>query len=472
LVPISILYSTAYRSVTSAALIGGTGIGLVALVLSWWIPWTMAQRFGAEVPAATAIWLIGALSHVPAGMLTAALSRWVGLGSPLYPLLVGLAWGTMELSWEIVWPGLPSWMVVGATQIDMPVAPIAAWVGVYGVTAIVVAGSAAVLQLLVVGRTAAWGIGPTALVLTLAVGAAGFMQTPPRPEANGQLAIIQPGTPMPSAGESSTYQRRVLDSLIEQTRALSHSVDFVLWPEGALLDALGDRPDLLREIQALVDEKNLPLVLGVTRRAGKERRVSAALLRPGQRAAAVYDKRKLVPFSEGWPSWAPVSARRHLGSMAPVRTPSPGTGLASAASLLPFDLSLCWESAFSTAIAPSPVGTLVNLVNDGWYDDTPTAAQMLLLSRWRTIEHGAWLVRAATTGVSAIISPDGDLVASLGLQRQGVLLAPLLASSPTTPFERWGYRPMAIVLLILAGLSLPGLLIRRSGPSLRQGSRT
>lgn len=447
LVPALLLLPARSRSSAAAAAIFGGGIGALALTLGWWLPWTMIRRFGAEPQAAALVWLLGAACHVPAAVLLGALSRWLSPASPLYPVGVGLGWGAMELSWETTWPGLPSWTVLGATQIDTPLAPLAGFIGVYGVSALVAGASAALLQAVLRTRHAV-----THAIAAVLVAAGASWAAAPRTSSGVEpgverLALIQPGTAIPGSGESSSYQRELLAVLLAETRALRAPVRFVLWPEGALLEPLGDRPDLLREIQGLVDERGFSLVLGAERRDAARRHVSVWLLEPRKTPRALYDKQQLVPFAEAWPVWAPRSLRRRLGSLAPVRPPAPGDKRAAA---LPFELSLCWESAFSVPRGPAESGTLVNLANDGWYDDLPALGQALRMARWRALERGAWLLRVATSGISALVSPQGEIVASLGPRQRGVLLATLVPRSAETLFERAGYTPLCLSLLLTA----------------------
>jgi apolipoprotein N-acyltransferase len=105
---------------------------------------------------------------------------------------------------------------------------------------------------------------------------------------------------------------------------------------------------------------------------------------------------------------------------------------------------LCFESAFSGEAADPGAGILVNLVNDGWYDRSAAAEHLLLLSRWRAIEAGAPLLRAATTGISAIVRPDGSIAAALPVRECGALVDTVSLSPRITPFERVSYAPLYV----------------------------
>jgi apolipoprotein N-acyltransferase len=265
-----------------------------------------------------------------------------------------------------------------------------------------------------------------------------------------ELALIQPGIARPEPGRARGYPRELLEALLAQSRAQGGSARYVLWPEGALLEPPEDAPELVDDMRALVRGGRFSLVFGALRRLGLERRVAVFALEPQGALRAVYEKRRLVPLAEAWPAWLPLELRARLGSLSPPRPPTPGTLRAP----LPFELSVCWEAAFSAQRGAGRAGTLVNLADDGWSAGTPAAALALLMARWRAVERGAWLVRTAATGISAVIAPDGRIAASLPQGASGALRAPLVDRSRRTGFERAGYTPLCSALAALLGLRL------------------
>jgi apolipoprotein N-acyltransferase len=93
---------------------------------------------------------------------------------------------------------------------------------------------------------------------------------------------------------------------------------------------------------------------------------------------------------------------------------------------------------------------IVNLTNDGWFGVSPGPYQHLQQARVRAIEEGLPIVRAANTGISAVIDPLGRILASLPLGAEGVLDSPLPQRIDQPPYARQGDGPLAIVLAALA----------------------
>jgi apolipoprotein N-acyltransferase len=113
---------------------------------------------------------------------------------------------------------------------------------------------------------------------------------------------------------------------------------------------------------------------------------------------------------------------------------------------------ICYEIVFPGAvIAPGArPGWLVNLTNDTWFGDTPGPRQHLLQSRVRAVEEGLPLVRAANSGISAIVDAYGRIQQSLGLGAAGILDGALPVSLPPTPYAAFGDTiPLALLILAL-----------------------
>src|SRR5262249_32743247 len=138
-----------------------------------------------------------------------------------------------------------------------------------------------------------------------------------------------------------------------------------------------------------------------------------------------YDKIHLVPFGEYLPF---QDFFERLGLMQLTKLPGgflagdrrKAMSVPKAPLMLPF---ICYEIVFPGEAAPSgePPGWMINLTNDGWFGISTGPYQHLQQARTRAIELGLPLVRAANTGVSAVIDPVGRVIKSLPLGMEGVM---------------------------------------------------
>src|ERR1035438_4257345 len=109
---------------------------------------------------------------------------------------------------------------------------------------------------------------------------------------------------------------------------------------------------------------------------------------------------------------------------------------------------ICYEAIFigDVATRDDRPGWIVNLTNDGWFGISTGPYQHLQQARLRAIEEGLPVVRAANTGISAVIDPVGRFVARLGLGVEGVLDSSLPMAIAPTVYARVGDIPAGIII--------------------------
>jgi apolipoprotein N-acyltransferase len=118
---------------------------------------------------------------------------------------------------------------------------------------------------------------------------------------------------------------------------------------------------------------------------------------------------------------------------------------------LKFAPLICWESAFADlahAQLRNGAQILVIATDDAWFGETAGPYQHAQIAQLRAIEAGAWVVRAASTGVSGIISPDGRYIESTGLDREAVVLG-AVGLPPGSLFARIGPNTVILVCVLL-----------------------
>ena len=165
----------------------------------------------------------------------------------------------------------------------------------------------------------------------------------------------------------------------------------------------------------------------------------------------IYDKLHLVPFGEYLPfqdfleSLGLMQLTKVRGGYLPGTTRKP-MAVPGAPPFLPL---ICYEIVFpgEAVLGSERPGWMLNLTNDGWFGRSTGPYQHLQQSRVRAIEEGLPLVRAANTGVSAVIDPVGRTVRELGLGEEGVLDAPLPRAIGPTVYARLRDGPAGLVIL-------------------------
>ncbi|MEQ8826463.1 MAG: apolipoprotein N-acyltransferase, partial [Parvibaculum sp.] len=290
-----------------------------------------------------------------------------------------------------------------------------------------------------------------------------------------QLRIVQANIPQREKWRPDLI-RTNFEKLVEMSMrpAAEGTPDLVIWPETAatfLLSRAEQPRRRLGAIAAALDDGRGGLVItGAPRvevRDGRELPHNSALaIDPAARIVAVYDKTHLVPFGEYLPLRGLL---QFLGLEKLARgrgdfIPGPKDQRFDPPGLPPASVLICYEAIFP---ALSNRGArpewLLNLTNDGWFGELTGPDQHFTMARFRAVEQGLPLVRAAGTGISAVVDARGRIVASLPLDSAGVIDARLPAPAAKTFYAKTGNAlvfgtTLAVLLLVAAG----ALLSRRN----------
>jgi apolipoprotein N-acyltransferase len=271
-----------------------------------------------------------------------------------------------------------------------------------------------------------------------AFGTVRLAQTPTEFVEGVRLRIMQPNLQQDEKFNYSAKSRvmsRYLELSDRSTGPAStgiRDVTHLIWPESAFPFLLTREPDALAQIAALLPQGTV-LITGAVRapEAPPGARIERAynsiyVIDHDGSILSVYDKVHLVPFGEYLPF---QDFLEKLGLMQLTKVPGgfiPGErrrpiSVPRAPRMLPF---VCYEIIFpgSATSGDQPrAGWMLNLTNDGWFGISTGPYQHLQQARVRTIEQGLPLVRAANTGISAVIDPVGRVVKSLPLGAEGVM---------------------------------------------------
>jgi apolipoprotein N-acyltransferase len=389
------------------------------------------------------------------GLLTGAVTR------PRRPLLsaLGIAalWTAMEwLRTSIPFGGF-GWGLLGVSQVDNRLTlRLASVTGVWGVTFVVVAVNALLLEALVGGGAVRRRIGRVAIAAGIALAPAAIAF----PVANGpsiDVATIQvdvrTARGLPPAEEDVAVARMN----VELHRTLADDPpDLAIWGESAV-DPGATLPEAFSQIREAVRSVGSPTLMGSVQPGAGGLQNQVLALDGGGAVVDRYAKTHLVPFGEYVPwrgalGW--VSALQQIPydltpgtDVRPIRLPG----------LPPIGTPVCFENAFpdiERTLVREGAGVVTVLTNNASYEDTPLSRQHVDLSRMRAVEDGRWVVHAAVSGISAFVDPSGRVVAEAGLFRPTILRHTIRSSDTRTWYVRLGDWVPRLCTVAVAGLFL------------------
>lgn len=256
---------------------------------------------------------------------------------------------------------------------------------------------------------------------------------------------------------------RSLDTYLSLTEESCSGVDIAVWPESAVPVFLNRKSGMeyLNAIKSLSENKDVSILVGGFW-LEDEQEGNAAVLVCGDKVSEPYLKRHLVPFGEAVPYRAffetcfPFMTEINMLSEDLVAGTDPAVFQTEGGNI---GCLICFESVFPSLARDSAkdgAGAFAVITNDSWYEDSPAVYQHLAHAVLRSIENGRGTVRAANSGVSAVIDPKGVILEELGPLQKGCVVSGLALSDQETFYTAHG----DLVLPVFAGLTFAwGLLL-------------
>jgi apolipoprotein N-acyltransferase len=368
-------------------------------------------------------------------------------------------WSLAEFARAYVLTGFP-WAAFGQFWIDTSLSGGLRWLGPHGLALVTLAG---ILPIpLVLLRQASMRIRGIGVAAPLALGALWVALSAgqaPVGQDGGNSAVtvrlIQPNAPQDQKWHPD-HMHRFFQRQLDYTAspAAGPQPSLIVWPETAVPSLLEHAEFVLGKVTEAAG--GTPVVLGMQRSEELRYYNSFVVLGSDGQVAGLYDKQHLVPFGEYVPfgdvmarfgihGFAATSGAGFSAGPGPAVLDVPGIG-----QVLPL---ICYEAVFPQDVngAPSRPDLLIQITNDAWFGTRSGPYQHLVQARMRAIEQGVPMVRAANTGVSAMIAPDGRVTHMLPLGQAGYLDAPLPQAGPPTIYSRTGDWPVLLFLLASMG---------------------
>lgn len=457
LLALALLLALAARATPRRALLLGWLYGLAHFLSGIYWVYISTHVYGGA-PA----WLGALLTFALAAYLALYPALVLGLSARLGLLHAPAGWLGVPALWvllelvrgRVVFAGLP-WLSLGEIAIDTPLARLAPLFGVHGMSAALALAAFALYRLGVEHDARRRVLAAAVLAAPLAA------LLLPRPSAWTEVD----GAAVPVALVQSNIRQDEkwlpamrFEALARHWRLTQQAwpAELVVWPEVALTQPYHQiKDDFLADLDRQAASRGATVLVGILVFEGEAHYNSIVALGA---ARGRYDKRHLVPFGEYFP--IPAFLRPVMDVLE-----TPYSDFAFGAADQPLlrvdnhavEASICFEDVFGDEIRrrARDAAFLVNVTNDAWFADSSAPHQHLQFSRLRAMENGRWMLRAANTGISALIDPDGAIVARARQFEMEVVRGEVEPRRGLTPYQRWGDLPLWVgagVLLLGAAL--------------------
>lgn len=464
LFPAILFYFWSNATSTRAAWLGFVfGLGLFGAGASW--VYISIHEFGF-MPAPLAAFLVFlfvaylALFPALAGWLQARLSK-----PGIYRLLFAapVFWVLMEWLRGWLMTGFP-WLNLGYSQSDSLLMSLAPLVGVYGISLVI--GILAALLAVMVDCRGIYRLLPVAIIggfITLAWALQELNFVDPAGD-KVDVALLQGNVAL-----SEKWNQGASHQIISHYAALSREVvnenALIVWPEGAVPDSWQHVSSWIGLSLPRRKDGSMPdYLLGTIDASPAGDYYNAAVSISDDNAKTgsneIYRKQHLVPFGEFLPfkplfGWVVEYLKIPMSDF----SSWPGEQKRMKLAGWPVAVSICYEDAFGEELAETVSGAafLINISEDAWFGDSLAPHQRLQMAQIRARESGRYFLRAANTGVTAVINEKGEITSRLKQFVPSVLESQVVPMTGQTPYVRFGN---SLFLCLLLLWFMPVLLLR------------
>jgi len=442
------------------------GLGWIAQTTAWFlmVPWVVRVMSH-----------YGGLPYVVGVLLFCAMSLYLGLFGALYGwlfwrirpasfprwLVVALAWPVIEFIRTYAMTGFP-WNLIAAAIVDYTsLIQIDRVAGPYLVGFLMLIPAVVVAWLITqrpqgIARILVIGGASIVLFVWWATGlVASKLVDRPNGSPMTRAALLQPNISQEMRWNDTNLiaiYKRMMSMTDEAIRA---GAKIVIWPESTVPLSYSSTDFYRQSIEEVSRLHDVDIILGSIAEDPKNvnRMWNAAFLVSGGKTIGHYDKIRLVPFGEYVPLRKMLFfAEKLVHAVGEFEfgtrdTPLPGR--------FQYGPAICYEVVYPQITRTQVrhgANVLVTITNDAWYDGTSAPRQHLNQARLRAIEDDRYLLRAGTTGISAIVDPTGRVLHELPMGQSGIIYAEFQARETTTPYVRFGdwFAWVAAVVVMIA----------------------
>lgn len=369
--------------------------------------------------------------------------------SGFHAVLAACFWVALEYLRGYVLTGFP-WCLLGYTQYEqLWLIQISDLAGVYGVSFLIVFANGLIFSMLMRrgpkdAASLRWEI-PLFLIFLTGTFIYGNNRLQKEKTGDGNTRVIRAAVVQANIDQSikwdpafqtetvRTYQRLTLS-------AMAFEPGLIVWPETSLPFFFQNSRKFFPEIVFLAERSGAILVFGSPAYKPVDGEIRyfnrAYMITPNTRQIQYYDKTHLVPFGEYVPlkKYIPFIGQlvQAAGDFARGETLAPLKAGSISAGIL-----ICFEVVFpelARTLTREGANLLVNITNDAWFGMTSAPYQHLSMAVFRAVENRRPMIRAANTGFSAFIGPEGTILARSSLYTEEVLKRALSLPGPSLTF--------------------------------------
>jgi len=428
-------------------------LGWLSQTIAWMLmaPWVirvMSHYGGLPYLVGVAIFVLMCLYLGIYGAAFAAIVYRIAPGTSFRRwLFVPLAWAAVEYVRTYFLTGFP-WNLIATSMIDYtPLIQFDRVAGPYAMSMLILLPACVVTwywlarptgtrRLLVLGITCIvlfvwWATGLVAAKLIAR----------PTGTPNTTAALLQPNISQEMRWNSSNLIDIFKRMMTMTDDAVKHGANIVIWPESTVPLSYSSTDFYREAIESTSRNANVDIILGSVAEDPQEatKLWNAAFLVSGGKTIGHYDKIRLVPFGE----YVPLRkmfffAEKLVHAVGEFQF---GTKDSPLVGRFHYGPAICYEIVYPQiprAQVLHGADVLVTITNDAWYDGTSAPRQHLNQARLRAVETDRYLLRAGTTGISALVDPTGRILEELPMGRQGIIYAGFHPRTSITPYVRLG----------------------------------